>query len=98
MTLFHLPLVLIIPHKFFLRHFVITRWLEFLKYDFRIVPNGTTSIPNFILIRPLVLDLNHADRRTDRHRDMTSPMCVPFMHFVQRTHKTPKYDVKYHAF
>jgi hypothetical protein len=27
------------------------------------------------------------DGRTDEQTDMTSPICIHFMHFVQRTHK-----------
>jgi hypothetical protein len=31
----------------------------------RVVPNGITSIPNFIQICPVVLELNHMDRWVD---------------------------------
>jgi hypothetical protein len=34
------------------------------KYDFGIVPNGITFILIFILICPVVLQLNHANRQT----------------------------------
>jgi hypothetical protein len=34
---------------------------------FWVVPNGITSIPNFIQTRPAVLEFKHVDRRTDRH-------------------------------
>jgi hypothetical protein len=37
---------------------------EIVKYNLRVVPNCITSIPNFIQIRPAVLELNHADRQT----------------------------------
>jgi hypothetical protein len=52
-----------------------------IKYGFSVVPNGITSITNFIQIRPAVLELNHADRQTD----VISPICVHFIHIVQRT-------------
>jgi hypothetical protein len=39
------------------------------------------SISDFIRIRPAVLELKHANRRTD----MTSPVCVHVMHIVQGT-------------
>jgi hypothetical protein len=32
-------------------------------------PNGITSIPNYIQIRPAVLELNHMDRQTDGKTD-----------------------------
>jgi hypothetical protein len=35
-------------------------------YHFRVHFNGIKSIPNFIQIRPAVLEMNHADRQTDR--------------------------------
>jgi hypothetical protein len=35
------------------------------KYYFRVVPNGITTIPNFIQICPVVLGLNHAHRGID---------------------------------
>jgi hypothetical protein len=37
-----------------------------LACDFRVVSNGTKSIPNFIQIRPALLELNHADRQTEK--------------------------------
>jgi hypothetical protein len=40
---------------------------NFKKYDFGVVPNGIMPIPNFIQIRPAVLEFNHANRRTDTH-------------------------------
>jgi hypothetical protein len=52
------------------------------KHDFRVVPNGITSILNFIQIRPAVLELNHADRQTD----MTSLTCAHFMHIEKWSH------------
>jgi hypothetical protein len=36
------------------------------KCDFGVEPSGIKSIQNFIQIRPGVLELKHADRRTDR--------------------------------
>jgi hypothetical protein len=54
------------------------------QYEFRVVSSGIMSIPNFIQIRPAVLELNHADRQTD----MASPICVHFVYIVQRTHTT----------
>jgi hypothetical protein len=47
--------------------------VENCKVDFKVVPNGITSIPNAIQIRPAVLELN---TRADRQTDMTSPVCV----------------------
>jgi hypothetical protein len=32
-----------------------------------VFPSGIKSIPDFIQIRPAVLELNHAERRTDIH-------------------------------
>jgi hypothetical protein len=43
------------------------------KYGSRIYPNGITSIPNFIQIRPSLLELNIADRQTDRHKPYMRP-------------------------
>lgn len=34
------------------------------KQDFTLVPNGITSIPHLIQIRPAVLEINHANRQT----------------------------------
>jgi hypothetical protein len=33
-------------------------------YDFGLVPSGITSAPNFLHIRPAVLEMNHADTPT----------------------------------
>jgi hypothetical protein len=46
-----------------------------------VVPNGIKSIPNLIQIRSAVLELNHADRRTDTDGHLSS-----FLHIVQRRH------------
>jgi hypothetical protein len=43
------------------------------KYDFRVDPNGITSITNFIQIHPMVLKLNYVGRQTGRHGQ-------PYMH------------------
>jgi hypothetical protein len=72
--------VLIPPHKFVRPPCWYYRLKGIIKYDFRVGPNGITSIPNTIQIRPAVLELNHADRQTD----MVSPLCVNFVHIVQR--------------
>jgi hypothetical protein len=60
------------------------------KYHFRLYLNGIKSIPNFIQICPAVLKLNHADRQTG----LTSPICMNFMHFVQRMHNKAYFSRK----
>jgi hypothetical protein len=67
MTLLQEALVSISPHKFVRPPCLYYRLHETEKYDFRVDPNGIISISNFIQIRPAVLELNHADRQTDRH-------------------------------
>jgi hypothetical protein len=52
-----------------------------LKYNFRVVPNGVTSIPNSIQICPAVLKTNHVNRQT-----VTSATCIYFTHIMQRTY------------
>jgi hypothetical protein len=81
MALLQVALVSIPPHKFVHQPCWYYRLQEIEKYDFRVDSNGITSIPNFIQICPAVLELNHADRQTD----MASPICVHFMHGMQRT-------------
>lgn len=56
------------------------RFQDTQQCDMETVPLGTTPIPNFILMRPVVLELKYRDRRTD----FTSPLRVPPMQFVQR--------------
>jgi hypothetical protein len=46
--------------------------VEKLKYGFRAVRNGTNSIPSFIHVCPVVLELSHSDRQMDGQTDMTS--------------------------
>jgi hypothetical protein len=53
-------------HKFPRPPFYCSRWSEIENYDFRVVPNGTTSIPSFIQIPPVVFELYHADGRKHR--------------------------------
>jgi hypothetical protein len=88
MALLQVVLVSIPPHKFVHPPCWYYRLEKIVKYDFRVVPNCITSIPNFIQIRPVVLELNHVNRHTDR----TSPICVHFMHIMQRMHKN--HDVR----
>jgi hypothetical protein len=81
------------PHKFVRPPCWYYRLYKIVMYDFRVVPNGIKSIPNLIKIHPAVLELNHAvtdSGWTDIHTYMTSPICVNFMHIVQRTHKKLK--------
>jgi hypothetical protein len=40
------------------------------------------SIPSFIRIYPVDLELNHEDRQTD----LVGPICICFLHIVQRMH------------
>jgi hypothetical protein len=83
-ALLQVALVSIPPHKFVRLPCWYYRLQETAKYDFRVVPNGITSIPNFTQICPAVLKLNHVDRQTD----MTWPaLCVHFMYTMQKTHK-----------
>jgi hypothetical protein len=37
------------------------------KYDFRVITNRITSIPNFVQIHLAVLELNDTSERKDRH-------------------------------
>jgi hypothetical protein len=82
MALLQVVLVSIPPHKFVRPPCWYYRLQEVEKHDFKVDPNGITSIQNFIQTLPVALELNHGDRQTD----MTSPICVNFMHIVQRTH------------
>jgi hypothetical protein len=52
-----------------------------LQYNFRVDPNGITSIPNFIQIYPVVLKLNDVGKQPS----MVSLIRVHFMHNVQGT-------------
>jgi hypothetical protein len=80
MPLLQVALVSIPPHRFVRPPCWYYRLFDIKKYDFRVDTGGIPSIPNFIQIRPSVLELNHADRQTDRH-DQSYFLCV-----VQRTH------------
>jgi hypothetical protein len=51
------------------------------------------SITNFTKIRPTVLEINYADRRTDA----ISPMCVHFVHIERRKHKNELFCFLYSA-
>jgi hypothetical protein len=62
MALLQVALVSIPPHKFIRPPCWYYQLQEIVKYDFWVVPNGITSIPNFIQIHPVVLELNHVDR------------------------------------
>jgi hypothetical protein len=66
MTLLQVALVSIPSHKFVLSPCWYYLLQEIKKYDFRVHCSGITSIPNYIQIRPAVIELNHSDRRTDR--------------------------------
>jgi hypothetical protein len=79
MALLQVALVSTPPHKSVRPPCRYYRSEETVKYYFRVVPNCTTSIPNFIQIRPAILEFNHVDRQTD----MTSPFCVHFMYNKQ---------------
>jgi hypothetical protein len=63
-TLLQVALMLIPPKKFVRLPCWYYWWYEIVKYDFRVVPNGITSIPNSIQIHLAVFKLNHADRQT----------------------------------
>jgi hypothetical protein len=54
------------------------------KYDFRVVPNGITSFPNFTQIHHAAPDSNHADKQSA----VTSLTCIHFMHIMQIMHET----------
>jgi hypothetical protein len=82
MALLQVALVSTPPHKFVRPPCWYYGLQKIEKYFFRVVPNGITSVLNFIQIHPAALELNQAVRQTD----MTSPICVHFMHIVQRTH------------
>jgi hypothetical protein len=55
------------------------------KYNFKVFPNGIMSIPNFIQIHPAAVELNHADRQTDR--DDQPYMCSFHAHLIKRNFK-----------
>jgi hypothetical protein len=75
-------LVSIPPHKFVRPPCWYCRLQEIEKYGFKVVPDGITSLPNFIQMRPAVLELNHTDRQDQS--------CVHFMHIAQRTNNNVK--------
>jgi hypothetical protein len=62
MALLQVVLQLISPHMSVCLLCCYNQLQETVKYDFRVVLNGTMSIPNFIQIHPEILKLNHADR------------------------------------
>jgi hypothetical protein len=64
MALLQVALMLIPPHKFVRPPCCYYLLHKIEKYNFRLVPNGITLMPNFIQICPAVLELNHADRQT----------------------------------
>jgi hypothetical protein len=68
-ALLQVALVLTPLHKFVSPPCWYYRLEEIIKHDFRVVRNCITSIPNFIQIRPAVLELNHADRKADGRTD-----------------------------
>jgi hypothetical protein len=63
-ALLQVALVSIPPHKFVRPPCWYYQLREIVKYDFRVVPNGITVMPNFTQIRQAVLELNHVDRET----------------------------------
>jgi hypothetical protein len=65
MALLQVALVSIPPHKFVRQPCWHYRLWEIEKYDFRLVPSGIKSTPDFIQIRPAVL--MQIDREADRH-------------------------------
>jgi hypothetical protein len=69
----------------FFRHVGVTDYRKLKKQNFRVDPNGINSTPDFIQIRPVVLEFNHADRQTDKKT--ASPICGHLMRIVQETHK-----------
>jgi hypothetical protein len=77
MALFQVALVLIPPHKSAMLELRIERK----THEFCVASNGIISIQNLIHVRSTVLELKHVDRQTD----MINPICVHFMHIVQRT-------------
>jgi hypothetical protein len=92
MALLQVALVSIPPRKFVLSPCWYYRLQEIEKYDFSVVPNGITSIPNLIQIRSAVLKLNHAYGKTDT----TSPICVNFMHIEQGTNNNAQWTLTHH--
>lgn len=56
MALFSIP-----PNKFVLPSYLYYRLCDIEKNDYRVDPNGITSIPIFNKIHPAVLELNYAD-------------------------------------
>jgi hypothetical protein len=72
------------PHKF--PHPLLCYYLpwDIQQYDFELFPFGTTTVPHFILLRPLVLELKYADILADGWTDWRDQ---PIMRSpVQRTH------------
>jgi hypothetical protein len=51
------------------------------NHDFRVHANGITSSRNFIQIRQPILELNRADRRTDRQ---TRPVLYELISYTSR--------------
>jgi hypothetical protein len=84
MALLQVALVSTPPHKFVRPPCWYYQLWEIGMYDFRVIPNCITSIPNFIQIHPAVLKLKHEDR--DKQTDITSPICIHFMRIMQRMH------------
>jgi hypothetical protein len=75
------------PHEFVCPPCWYYQLQEIKKYDFRVDPNGITSIPNFIQnpsSGSRVESCGQTDRQTDRH---DHPFCVNFINIVQRTQK-----------
>jgi hypothetical protein len=71
MALVQVALVSILPQKFIHLPYQYYQLQEIEKHDFRVVPNGIMSIPNFIQICSALVKLNMQTQRWD----MTSPMC-----------------------
>lgn len=63
-------------HKFLPLPFCYYQRYRIQNYDFSVVPNGTTSKTNFIQIPPVVLELNHLERKMDRY---TLPALYAFL-------------------
>jgi hypothetical protein len=59
-----------------------------INYEVGVVSSGITFIRNLIKIRPTVLKLKHADRRTD-----IISAYVQFMNIVNTTHRNIKFSL-----
>jgi hypothetical protein len=72
------------PHNFFRPSAWYYPVQKIEKCDFRVLPSGVNSTPNFFKTRQAVLELNYVDR----HTDMISPHMHSFHAYITKTNKT----------